>query len=72
MFKGRIRSHLTINHNESCLHRIVIESRMQGNCDELKILLKNHLIASRLNQELRTHKKNMIFIRISAREMQAV
>ena len=48
MFKGRIRSNQAMNHDESCLNLIAIESRMQGNHDELKICLQNFLIASRL------------------------
>ena len=32
---------------------ITIESRTQGGHEELKILLQNHLISSRLNQKLR-------------------
>ena len=52
-----------INHDESYLNRIVIESRTQGNCDGLKILLKNRIIASRFNQELFQKRRTSIFIK---------
>ena len=51
-FKGRIRSSLATARDQSCLNWITIESRTQGDHEELRILLKNHLISSRFNQDL--------------------
>ena len=38
--------------DQSCLNIIAIESRMEGDHEELKILLQNYLISSRFNQKL--------------------
>ena len=57
--KGRIQSNPKINHDESYLNWITIKSRTHGNRDELKIFLKNCLIASRFNQELNLERKNI-------------
>ena len=51
-FKGRIRSILATIRDESYLNMIGIESRTQGDHEELKILLQNCLISSRFDQEL--------------------
>ena len=67
-----MRSNQAMIRDQSCVNLIRIESRTQGDCDELKIMLQNGLISSRFNQELRIHKKNMIFIRISAQKIRAV
>ena len=47
-FKGRIQSNQAMNRDESGINLIAIESRTQGNHDELKICLQNCLITSRL------------------------
>ena len=50
-FKGRILSNLATIRDQSRLDWITIKSRKQGVHKELKILLKNCLIPSQLNQE---------------------
>ena len=62
-FKGRFRSILAMIRDQSCLNMIPIESRMQGNHEELNILLQNYLISSRFNQKLGLQRKNMGFFR---------
>ena len=48
-------------HDQSCHNLIGIESKMQGDHEEFKILLENCLISSRLNQQLGLQRKNMAF-----------
>ena len=50
--KGRIRSNVAMIHDQTHLNWIAIKSRMRGDHEELRILLKNCLILSRFNQEL--------------------
>ena len=47
---------------------IAIESRMQGNHEELKILLQNFLISSRFDQNIGLQGKNIGFYRKFHRE----
>ena len=47
--------------DQSCLNMIEIESRIQEDHEELKILLQNCLISSRFNQKLGLERKNMGF-----------
>ena len=54
--------------DQSCLIRIAIESRMQVDHEELKILLQNCLISSRFNEKLGLQRKNMAFNRKFHRE----
>ena len=51
-FKGRFRSILAMIRDQSCLNIIAIESKTQGDHEELNILLQNYLISSRFNQKL--------------------
>ena len=60
-FKGRIRSILATIRDQSCLNLIGIESIMQGDHEELRILLQNRLISSQFNQELGLQMKNIGF-----------
>ena len=50
-----------MNRYESCLNLIAIESRTQGNCDELKIYLQNCLIASRLIKSCLEEENTSVF-----------
>ena len=60
-FKGRMWSiHATIR-DQSYLNSIRVESRMQGDREELKIFLKNCLIALWFDQKLRYKGKNIDF-----------
>ena len=52
-FKGRNRSNVATICDQSCLNLIGIDSRTQGDHEELKNLLQNCLVSSRFNQELR-------------------
>ena len=47
-----MRSNQATIRDQSCLNPIEIESKMQGDHKELKIMLQNCLISSRFNQEL--------------------
>ena len=60
-FMGRFRSILAMIRDQSCLNMIEIVSRMQGDHEELNILLQNRLISSRFNQKLGLQRKNMGF-----------
>ena len=64
-FKGRNRSNLAMIRDQSSLNPIRIESRMQGDHEELKILLQNCLISSRINQELLKRREYIGFYRRS-------
>ena len=61
-FKGRFRLILVITREQLCLKIIVIESRMHGDHEELKILFQNCLISSRFNRKLSYKKKEHLFI----------
>ena len=71
-FKGRIRSNQAMNHNKSYLNLIAIESRMQGNRDELKICLQNGLIASRLIKSCLEKENTSVFKEDYPRRIHAV
>ena len=43
--------------DQSCLNMIAIESRMQGDQEECKILLQRHLISSCFNERLSLRKR---------------
>ena len=58
-FKGRFCSILTMIHDQSYLNMIAIESRIQGDYKEVKILLQNLLISSQFNQQLGLQRKNI-------------
>ena len=58
-----MRSNQAMIRDQSCLNPIGIESKTQGDRDELKIMLQNRLISSRYNQELREEDSTSIFIR---------
>ena len=62
-FKGRFRSILAMIRDQSCLNMIAIESIMQGDYEELNILLQNCLISSQFNQKLGLQRKNINFYR---------
>ena len=49
--------------DQFCVNMIAIEYRMQGDHEELKIFLQNHLISSRFNQKLGLQRKNIGFYR---------
>ena len=55
-FKGRIRSIIATICDQSCLNLIGIDSRTQGDHEELKILLQNYIISSPFNQELKLQR----------------
>ena len=63
VFKGRIGSNLAMIRDLSCLNWITIKSRIQGDHEELRILLKNRLISSRFNQELLKRREDINFSR---------
>ena len=67
-FKGRFRSILAMIRDQSCLLRIAIESRMQVDHKDFKILVQNFLISLRFNQKLGLQRKNMAFYRTFHRE----
>ena len=50
-FKGRIQPFLIMIHGQSCLNMITIESTMQGDHKELKIMFQKCLISSHFNQK---------------------
>ena len=52
MFKGKIQSNTTINHDESCLNRIAMKSKRRG---IVFIKLLNCLIASRIEKTREEH-----------------
>ena len=54
--------------DQSYLNMIAIESRMQGDHEELKILLQSCLISSRFNQKLGLQRKNLDFYKKFHRE----
>ena len=58
-FTGRFQSILAMIRDESYLNMIAIEFRMQGDHEELKILLQNLLISSRFNQKLGLQRKSI-------------
>ena len=60
--QGRNWSNLATIRDQSCLNPIRIESRTQGDHEELKTLLQNCLISSRFNQELRYKEEEHCFI----------
>ena len=60
--KGRFQLILTMICGQSCLNMIAIESRKQGDYEELTNLLQNWLISSRFNQKFSMHRKNIVFI----------
>ena len=62
-FKGRFWSILATIRDQSCLNLIGIESRMQGDHEEFKILLQNCLMSSRFNQELSYKEEEHWFYR---------
>ena len=62
VFKGRLRSNLAMIRDQSRLNLIAIESRTQGDHEELKIFLQNCLISSRFNQELKFKEEEHRFI----------
>ena len=49
--------------DQSYLNMIAIESIIEGDHEELKILLQNCLISSRFNQKLGLQRKNIGFYR---------
>ena len=63
-FKGKTRLFLTMIHDQSCLNRITIESRLQGDPEELEIVLQKYLISSRFNQKLSLKREEHRFIEI--------
>ena len=67
-FKGKFRSILVMIHDQSCLNMIAIESRTQGDHEELKILLQNFLIASRFNRKLSLRRKEHLFMEEKSRK----
>ena len=71
-FTGRFRSILSMIRDQSSLDMITIESRIKGDCKELKILLQNCLIASRFNQKFSYKEEEHIFIEKLAQKMPAV
>ena len=66
-FKGKIRSNPTKSRNQSHSDCFAIESK-RGDHNELKILLKNRLIASRFNQKLREEDKIHQFLKKNSRD----
>ena len=67
-FKGRFQSILSTICDQSWLNMIVIESRTQGDHEELKILLQNCLISSQFNQKLSyKERRTSIYRKISAK-----
>ena len=61
--KGRIRSNQAIIRYQSYFNIVGIESRTDEDHEEVNILLQNHLISSRFNQELGHIRRASIFIR---------
>ena len=59
-------------HDQPCLNMIAIESRMQGDHEELKILLQNLLIASRFNRKFSLQGEEHLFIEKISRKTRAV
>ena len=71
-FKGRFRSILATIRDQSFLNMIAIESRFQGDHEELKILLQNYLISSRFYRKLSYKEEEHLFIEKLAQKMRAV
>ena len=58
-----MRSIQAMIRDPSCLNSIGIDSKMQEDCEELKIMLQNCLISSRFNQELSLQRERTPFYR---------
>ena len=61
-FKGRFRSILAMIRDQYCLNMISIESRMQGDHEELMNLLQNFLNSSRFNLKFCLQREEHRFI----------
>ena len=64
-FKWKFESILAMIRDQSCLNMIAIESRMQGDHEELKNLLQNCLISSRFNQKLSLQRTSVFIGKIA-------
>ena len=62
-FKGWFRSIIATICDQSCLNMITIESRTQGDHEELKILLQKCLISSPFNQKLSLQERRTFIYR---------
>ena len=58
-----MRSNQETIRDQSCLNPIGVESSMQRDHDELKIMLQNCLISSGFNQELPEEENTSVFIK---------
>ena len=72
VFKGQIQAFLAMICDQSCLNLIPIESRMQGDHEELRILLQKPLISSCFNQTLSLQREEDRFIEILMRKICAI
>ena len=70
--KGRFRLILATISDQSYLNMIAIESRTQGDHEELKILLQNCFISSRFNRKLSLQREEHLFIEKLTQKMRTI